>query len=66
MSKKEQITKKTTGALKEKIPPIQKLCEEELKDSEKRYEELLEHLPVGVYRTTPNGTIIEAKDDRLL
>ena len=60
MSKKEQIIKKTTGVLKEKIPPSQMLCEEELKNSEKRFEELLEHLPVGVYRTTPDGTIIEA------
>ncbi len=60
MSKKKQIAKKTTGVLKEKIPPIQKLCQEELMDREKRYEELLEHLPVGVYRTTPDGKIIEA------
>lgn len=60
MSKKEQRIKKTTGVLKEKIPPSQMLCEEELKNSEKRFEELLEHLPVGVYRTTPDGTIIEA------
>jgi diguanylate cyclase (GGDEF)-like protein/PAS domain S-box-containing protein len=60
MSKKEQIIKKTTGVLKEKIPPSQMQCEEELKNSEKRFEELLEHLPVGVYRTTPDGTIIEA------
>ena len=60
MSKKEQTVKKTDSELKEKTPPSQMLCEEELKDSEKRFEELLEHLPVGVYRTTPNGTIIEA------
>ena len=60
MSKKEQTVKKADSELKEKIPPSQMLCEEEPKDSEKRFEELLEHLPVGVYRTTPNGTIIEA------
>lgn len=29
-------------------------------DSEKRYQDLLEHLPIGVYRTTPDGKIIEA------
>jgi diguanylate cyclase (GGDEF)-like protein/PAS domain S-box-containing protein len=29
-------------------------------ESEKRFQDLLEHLPVGVYRTTPDGRIIEA------
>jgi len=29
-------------------------------ESEKRYQDLLEHLPAGVYRTTPDGMIIEA------
>ena len=29
-------------------------------ESEKRYQDLLGHLPVGVYRTTPDGRIIEA------
>ena len=29
-------------------------------DSARRYRDLLEHLPVGVYRTTPDGKIIEA------
>jgi diguanylate cyclase (GGDEF)-like protein/PAS domain S-box-containing protein len=29
-------------------------------ESARRYGDLLEHLPVGVYRTTPDGTIIEA------
>lgn len=29
-------------------------------ESEKRYQDLLDHLPVGVYRTTPDGRIIEA------
>jgi diguanylate cyclase (GGDEF)-like protein/PAS domain S-box-containing protein len=29
-------------------------------ESKKRYQDLLEHLPVGVYRTTPDGRIIEA------
>jgi diguanylate cyclase (GGDEF)-like protein/PAS domain S-box-containing protein len=27
---------------------------------QKRYQDLLEHLPIGVYRTTPTGEIIEA------
>ena len=31
-----------------------------LRESEKRYRDLLTHLPVGVYRTTPDGRIIEA------
>lgn len=31
-----------------------------LRKSEKRYRDLLEHLPVGVYRTTPEGRFIEA------
>jgi diguanylate cyclase (GGDEF)-like protein/PAS domain S-box-containing protein len=34
--------------------------EERFLESEKRYQDLLEHLPVGVYRTTPEGKIIEA------
>lgn len=32
----------------------------QLRDSEKRYRDLLEHLPVGVYQTTPDGKIIES------
>jgi diguanylate cyclase (GGDEF)-like protein/PAS domain S-box-containing protein len=31
-----------------------------LRASEKGYRDLLDHLPVGVYRTTPDGRIIEA------
>jgi PAS domain S-box-containing protein len=31
-----------------------------LRESEKNYRDLLDHLPVGVYRTTPDGRIIEA------
>jgi diguanylate cyclase (GGDEF)-like protein/PAS domain S-box-containing protein len=46
MSKKNKI----------QIKPSRK----KLSDSEKRYQDLLEHLPVGVYRTTPDGMIIEA------
>ena len=30
-----------------------------LRESEKNYRDLLDHLPVGVYRTTPDGRIIE-------
>ncbi len=30
-----------------------------LRESEKKYRDLLDHLPVGVYRTTPKGRIIE-------
>jgi diguanylate cyclase (GGDEF)-like protein/PAS domain S-box-containing protein len=32
----------------------------QFRESEHYYRELLEHLPVGVYRTTPSGNIIEA------
>lgn len=31
-----------------------------LRDSEKKYRDLLAHLPVGVYQTTPEGRIIES------
>lgn len=34
--------------------------EVQLRDSEKKYRDLLEHLPVGVYQTTPDGRIIES------
>ena len=34
--------------------------EKKFLESEKRFQDLLEHLPVGVYRTTPDGKIIEA------
>lgn len=34
-----------------------------LRISEKKYRDLLEHLPVGVYRTTPSGKIIEANNN---
>jgi diguanylate cyclase (GGDEF)-like protein/PAS domain S-box-containing protein len=32
----------------------------DLRESDLRYQNLLQHLPVGVYRTTPGGRIIEA------
>jgi len=34
--------------------------EKKFLESEKRFQDLLSHLPVGVYRTTPDGKIIEA------
>lgn len=34
-----------------------------LRESESRYLDLLEHLPVGIYRTTPSGHIIEANQE---
>ncbi len=34
--------------------------EERFLETEKRFQDLLEHLPVGVYRTTPDGKIVEA------
>jgi diguanylate cyclase (GGDEF)-like protein/PAS domain S-box-containing protein len=34
--------------------------EKKFLESEKRYQDLIEHLPVGIYRTTPDGKIIEA------
>ncbi len=37
-----------------------KQAEEALRESEERYRTLLDHLPVGVYRTTPDGHFIEA------
>ncbi|MFQ5572247.1 MAG: PAS domain-containing protein, partial [Rhodothermales bacterium] len=37
-----------------------KRAEEALRESEERYQTLLNHLPVGVYRTTPAGRIKEA------
>jgi diguanylate cyclase (GGDEF)-like protein/PAS domain S-box-containing protein len=46
MSKKNKI----------QIKPFKK----RLFESEKRFQVLLEHLPVGVYRTTPDGKIVEA------
>jgi diguanylate cyclase (GGDEF)-like protein/PAS domain S-box-containing protein len=40
--------------------PRPRMVEEALRAGEKRYRILVEHLPVGVYRTTPDGKIIEA------
>jgi diguanylate cyclase (GGDEF)-like protein/PAS domain S-box-containing protein len=60
MRKKDTQTKKTTKTVFDSNPQIQRHREKEIQGSEKRYEALLEHLPVGVYRTTPDGRIIEA------
>jgi len=32
----------------------------ELKESEGRYRELFEHIPIGIYRTSPDGEILDA------
>jgi len=37
-----------------------KYMEKKLIETGKRYRDLLEHLPVGIYRSTPEGKIIEA------
>ncbi len=39
-----------------------KLTEETLKESEERYRSLFNRVPVGLYRTTPSGEILEAND----
>jgi diguanylate cyclase (GGDEF)-like protein/PAS domain S-box-containing protein len=44
---------------KKKKLPI-KPFKKRLSESEIRFQDLLDHLPVGVYRTTPEGKIIEA------
>ncbi len=38
----------------------EKQVELELRESERRYRELFEHAPVGIYRTTPDGQIVAA------
>jgi diguanylate cyclase (GGDEF)-like protein/PAS domain S-box-containing protein len=55
---KESKTKPKASASKKNnaVQPFKK----KFLESEKRFQALLEHLPVGVYRTTPDGKIIEA------
>lgn len=60
MPKNKRPSEKKPDAFEEMSEQSQKLNEESLKDSEKRYERLLAQLPVGVYRTTPDGKIVEA------
>lgn len=43
----------------QKKTPLQ-VFEKKFLESEKRFQDLLDHLPVGVYRTTPDGRIVEA------
>ena len=45
------------------IEGIRQRIEEKLRESERRYRDLLEHLPVGIYRTSPEGKIIEANQN---
>ncbi len=44
----------------EDLVRLRRELELRLRQSEKNYRDLLDHLPVGVYRTTPDGRIIEA------
>ena len=37
-----------------------KKVKDALKDSEKRYRQLFENVPIGIYRTTPDGRIVDA------
>jgi len=39
---------------------MQKLTLEQLRESKEKYSSLMDHLPVGVYRMTPDGRILEA------
>jgi diguanylate cyclase (GGDEF)-like protein/PAS domain S-box-containing protein len=54
---KGQIVKKSTPV--SKLAPSL-LFRRKLKESERRYQTLLKQLPVGVYRSTPEGRVIEA------
>ncbi|MFC2157363.1 sensor domain-containing diguanylate cyclase [Acidobacteriota bacterium] len=47
----------------EKLVSERSQIEQRLRKSEKKYLDLLEHLPVGVYRTNPDGIIIEANQN---
>lgn len=46
-----------------KVAQARLQSESRLRNSEKLYRDLLKHLPVGVYLTTPSGEIIEANDN---
>ena len=53
---------------KKKLQPAQLVSklnqsEKKLRASEKKYMDLLAHLPVGVYHTTPNGKLIKANQE---
>jgi PAS domain-containing protein len=60
MSPKSKEIKTESKATEEINKAKSRAFEKKFLESEKRYQELLEHLPVGVYRTTPDGMIIEA------
>jgi diguanylate cyclase (GGDEF)-like protein/PAS domain S-box-containing protein len=60
MSSKSKKTRKKPELSSEKAKTTIKRIEKKFLETEKRFQQLLEHLPVGVYRTTPDGKIIEA------
>jgi diguanylate cyclase (GGDEF)-like protein/PAS domain S-box-containing protein len=60
MSPKSKKSKTKSKALAEKPKDAIQPFEKKFMESEKRFHALLEHLPVGVYRTSPDGKIIEA------
>lgn len=56
--------KETTQEIKvHELVTERQQIEVRLRESEKKYRDLLMHLPVGVYRTTPEGEIIEANNN---
>ncbi len=60
MQKKDGQTKKSSRTLFDSNSQFQRRGKKKIQGRERRYEALLEHLPVGIYRTTPDGRIIEA------
>jgi diguanylate cyclase (GGDEF)-like protein/PAS domain S-box-containing protein len=60
MSLKSKRRKPNAQESKDKLKSETQPFKKKFLESEKRYEDLVEHLPVGVYRTTPEGKIIEA------
>ena len=60
MSKKNIRLSSKPGIVKPRENTRLERVEGALRESEEKYRILLEHLPVGVYRTTPDGKIIEA------
>ena len=58
--KKENISKQFKILFKEIIQEIEhKKTREKLIKSEKKYKDLVKNLPVGIYKTTPDGKIID-------
>ncbi len=60
MSPKSKKSRTKPKATPEKVKKSEQAYEKKFLESEKRFQILLEHLPVGVYRTTPEGKIIGA------